>query len=292
MIRAALQEGDVTKPVDPPTGPSLVDDNEGLARDYEAVSVGRQFVSGRRLVEALAIAPGERVLDVGCGTGLLAEHIAAIVGPAGHVLGIDPLPLRVQMARDKARDRGLVNAEFRVEDANDLSSIATASFDVVFLNAVFHWLPDKTGPLRNFARVLRGQGRIGIAGTAKDRNSPMREVMAEILTQPPFSAYVRAGAYAWRVDETEMRALLDAAGFEVTRIELYEVPHIHASAEAAVRYAEASSFGNLLSHLPMELRPAARAAMVRTLPEIAAADGTIVEDGRRMIAIAVKPHGL
>lgn len=282
----------MTKPAERPTGPSLVDDDEGLARDYEAVSVDRQFVSGRRLVETLAIAPGERVLDVGCGTGLLAEHVAAIVGPAGHVLGIDPLPLRVQMARDKARERGLVNAEFRVEDANDLSSIAAASFDVVFLNAVFHWLRDKAGPLREFARVLRGRGRIGIAGTAKDRNSPMRQVMAEILTRPPFAAHPRAGAYAWRVDETEMRALLETAGFAVMKIELYEVPHVHASAEAAVRYAEASSFGNLLAHLPLELRPAARAAMVNNLPTIAAADGTIVEDGRRMIAIAVKRDGL
>ena len=272
-------------------GPSLAEDNEDLARDYEAVSVDRQFVSGQRLAKVLGIAPGERVLDVGCGTGLLAEHIAGIVGSAGHVLGTDPLPLRVQMARDKARDRCLANVEFRVEDANDLSSIAAASFDVVCLNAVFHWLPDKTGPLREFARVLRVHGRIGIAGGAKDRNSPMRQVMAETLARPPFAAHPRAGAYAWRVDETEMRRLLEAAGFDVTRIELYEVPHVHASAEAAVRYAEASSFGNLLAHLPLELRAAARAAMVGDLRTVAAADGSIAEDGRRMIAIAVKRQG-
>ena len=63
------------------TGPSLAEDNEALASDYEAISVGRQFVTGQRLVEALGIASGERVLDVGCGTGLLVEHIAGIVGP-------------------------------------------------------------------------------------------------------------------------------------------------------------------------------------------------------------------
>jgi len=69
--------------VDFKTGPSLADDSEVLARDYESISVGRQFQSGKRLVQALAISPGERVLDVGCGTGLLAEHIADVAGPAG-----------------------------------------------------------------------------------------------------------------------------------------------------------------------------------------------------------------
>ena len=85
-----------------------------------------------------------------------------------------------------------------------------------------------------------------------------------------------------------MRALLEAAGFEVTGIALYDVPYVHASADAAVRYSEASSFGNLLAHLPRELRPAARAALVSALAVIAASDGTIAQEGQRMIAIAVK----
>jgi ubiquinone/menaquinone biosynthesis C-methylase UbiE len=84
----------VTNQVQPRKGPSLADDNEGLARDYDAVSAPAvSFVSGQRLVEALAVAPGERVIDVGRGTVFLAEHIAGIAGPAGHVLDIDPLTL-------------------------------------------------------------------------------------------------------------------------------------------------------------------------------------------------------
>lgn len=270
------------------TGPSLAEDNEALASDYEAISVGRQFVTGQRLVESLGIASGERVLDVGCGTGLLVEHIAGIVGPTGHVLGIDPLPLRIEMARRKAIDRALANAEFQVGNANDLSSIASASFDVVCLNAVFHWLPDKAGPLREFVRVLKPRGRIGIGGGAKEQRSQLWQVMVEVLARPPFAAYPRPREIVWRVGEEEMRALLEAAGFEVTGIELYDVPHVHASADAVVRYSEASSFGNLLAHLPRELRSEARAALVSGLAAIAASDGTITQDGQRMIAIAVK----
>jgi ubiquinone/menaquinone biosynthesis C-methylase UbiE len=99
-------------------GPLLTEDNEELARDYERVSASHQFRSGKLLVQELAIAPGERVLDVGCGTGLLAEHIADLVGPSGAVLGVDPLPLRIALAQAKARP----NLRFKVADAYDLSS--------------------------------------------------------------------------------------------------------------------------------------------------------------------------
>src|SRR5262245_23109530 len=145
---------------EPRIGPLLTEDTDELARDYDRVSLGRQFQSGKRLVQALAIASGEHVLDIGCGTGLLAEHIADLVGPSGHVLGIDPLPPRIALAQAKARP----NLEFLVGDAYDLSSLADSSFDVVCLNAVFHWLPEKMRPLREFARVLKAGGRIGIGG--------------------------------------------------------------------------------------------------------------------------------
>ena len=271
--------------VDFETGPSLADDSEALARDYESISVGRQFQSGKRLVQTLAISPGERVLDVGCGTGLLAEHIADIAGPAGHVLGIDPLPLRIEIAQSRARP----NLAFRVGNANDLSAIPSASFDVVCLNAVLHWLPEKAGPLREFARVLRLGGRIGIGSGAKDQRSPLRGVMSRVLARPPFAAYPRPrGDITFRVDERELRDLLEMAGFDVTSIGLYDSPYEYASAEAVVRFSEASSFGNLLSHLPRELRPAARAAIARELAPLAAADGTIPQDGRRMIAIGIR----
>jgi ubiquinone/menaquinone biosynthesis C-methylase UbiE len=269
-----------------PHAPSLSEDSDQLARDYEQVSRNRQFQSGQRLVAALAIVPGERVLDVGCGTGLLAEHIADIVGSTGHVLGIDPLPLRIELAQAKAR----ANLEFRVGSAEDLSGIPDGSVDVVCLNAVFHWLPEKTGPLREFARVLRTGGRLGIGGGAKEQRSPLRGVMRRVLAQPPFADYPRpVGELYTRVDTEEMRTLMTGAGFEAVSVDLYDSLFVHASAEAVVRYAEASSFGNLFGHLPHALRPAARIALVEALTPLAAADGSFPQDGRRMIAMARKP---
>jgi len=121
-------------------------------------NVDRQFKSGQNLISELGVAPGETVLDVGSGTGLLAEFTADTVGITGAVMGIDPLPLRVELATRRSRS----NLNFAVGDAKDLSSFPRASFDVVYLNAVFHWLHEKITPLRQFNRVLKAGGRLGI----------------------------------------------------------------------------------------------------------------------------------
>jgi len=265
--------------------PSLTEDNDELARDYDRVSADRQFLSGKMLVRDLAVAAGERVLDVGCGTGLLAEYIADRVGPAGTVLGVDPLPLRIELARAKARP----NLEFKVADAYDLSSVPAADFDVVCLNAVFHWLPEKSGPLREFARVLKAGGRLGISSGAKGPRTRFQELVSGVLARPPFNAYARPpGGLTHRVDEQEMRQLPAAAGFAVKSIAARESVRGFASPELLVRYSEASSFGNLLAHLPVALRPAAREVIGREAAALAAPDGTISQSSRRMVAIAVR----
>ena len=268
--------------------PSLALDSDALAADYELLSATRQFESGKRLAADLAVGPGERVLDVGCGTGLLAEHMAGLVGSNGHVQGIDPLPLRIEMARSRAR----ANLAFEVGDANDLGALPEAGFDVVILSAVFHWLPDKPRALGQFARVLRPGGRIGLTTRPPQDSggirSPMREAMAEAMAEPPFDRHPRPYTGSiFNIDVAGMRLLLEAAGFVPGVIELRPSVQAFPTPEAAVRYVEASSFGNLLGHLPPELRPDARAAMAEKLAVIMTPEG-IVQQGRRLVAVAVR----
>ena len=269
-----------TRPIE--GAPSLALDNASLALDYERISATRQFEAGKLLVSDLGVGPGERVLDVGCGTGLLACHIAELVGSEGRVLGIDPLPLRIGLASSRAQD----NLTFEVGDAYDLARLPDSSFDVVVLNSVFHWLPEKTNPLLSFGRVLRPGGRIGICTQLKGHLTRLQIILRGVLAEPPFDRYPRIReSITFRVGADELRALFQTTGFLPVRIEVRESERQHPSAEAAVRFTEASSFGNVFGHLPAELRERAHERLRQALEEIEAPDGSIVVSTQRLIAI-------
>ena len=264
---------------------SLTLDTQELAQHYEQVSAAHQFKAGQILIEELAVAQGEKVLDVGSGTGLLAEYVVGLVGPTGSVVGIDPLPLRIALAQQKRRS----NLSFQVGTADDLREFPAASFDVVYLNAVLHWLPDKLGPLGEIYRVLKKGGRLGISTGSKDHPNQLQTIKALVLSREPYSRYVEAsGGMAQRVSASELEGLLGQSGFAVKKMEVR--PHVrhYPTPEAAIEFAEASSFGNFLGHLPAELRTAAREEIMCELEQYRTPEG-IRRDGARIIAVALKP---
>jgi arsenite methyltransferase len=268
----------------PPGTPSLHLDTDELARDYDRVSATRQFEFGKQLVAALNLRTGERVLDIGCGTGMLTHHIAEAVGPTGRALGIDPLPSRIHIAHDRARNRS--NIAFEVSDVYDLAHHRDQSYDVIVCNSVFHWLPDKTMPLLSFWRMLRPAGRIGISSIAKGPRTIIQETVHSVLSEPPFDRYPREReSITFKIDGEEMRALFETTGFGPTLIDQQPMEQNYPSAEQAVRFLEASSFGNFLGHLPQELVYRARVTILRRLAAIATDQG-IVQQRTRLVAIA------
>jgi ubiquinone/menaquinone biosynthesis C-methylase UbiE len=263
---------------------SLTLDTPALAEHYEKASVDRQFKAGKELIEKLEIQPGQRVLDVGAGTGLLAEYVAGIVGQKGWVTAVDPLPLRIAIAKRKAKP----NLTFLVGDAYDLANFGDAKFDVVYLNAVFHWFPEKTQPLLNFHRVLKRDGRIGISTGSKDHPSLVHAIQRDVLAREPYCAFVKPETgLPHRVSEHELRELLQNAGFAVRTLELSRHRTVHRSAEAALAHHQASSFGNLLGHLPPELQVRATEDIAAALQPHRSAEGFVLE-GARIFATAVR----
>ena len=265
---------------------SLIIDTPDLARHYEAASAERQFHHGKELIELLRLVPGERVLDVGCGTGLLARYAVDKVLPNGTVLGIDPLPLRIEIAKQKAT----AQLSYQVGDANELGVFQRESFDVAYLNAVIHWIREKRGPVASLFRLLAPGGRLGITTGARDGGNTLREVRTSVLAREPYRSHVGSEvAVGHHLSGGELRALLEEAGFQLERLDYVEHSFHHASGHAAVEFSNASSFGNFLGTIPEALRETARRDIAEELEKLRVAEG-IPQRVVRLVAIARKPN--
>lgn len=169
------------------------DDRQGFVAEY-----------GRDLLGTLDPQPGERILDVGCGTGTVTADIAAAVGEDGSVLGIDASPSMVDRASSQFPD-------LDVQQADVTAFTASAPFDAVFSNAALHWIDDQDAAISSVADALRPGGRfVAELGAAGNVSGIVDAVAAEGETRGvdvsnPWH-FPTLGTYASR---------LEAHGFEV-----------------------------------------------------------------------------
>jgi SAM-dependent methyltransferase len=114
------------------------------------------------------LAPGERVLDLGCGAGTDTLIAAQMVGAEGHVVAIDMTPEMLAKARAAADEMGAANVEFVESQVEDLP-LPDESVDVVISNGVIDLVPDKDAVFAQIHRVLRPGGRIQLADVTIQR---------------------------------------------------------------------------------------------------------------------------
>ena len=118
-----------------------------------------------RILEALALKPGDRVLDVGFGPGHQAFEMSSAVGPTGRVDGIDPAESAAEISRLRCSELG--NVSFQLGEASKLP-FGDAVFDAVMSSQVFEYLDDVAGGLAEMFRVLKSGGRVLIHDTDWD----------------------------------------------------------------------------------------------------------------------------
>jgi ubiquinone/menaquinone biosynthesis C-methylase UbiE len=176
------------------------DDSGGLithARGYELFAgvwfLGRRTRIWDRLVTSSGAGRGDRVLDVGCGTGYFARRIAPAVQPGGSVVGIDPSQPMV----DYATEHGPPNCTFQVAGAEDLP-FPDASFDLVVSSLAFHHFPAdrRADAVREMFRVLRPGGRVFIADI-RPPNGPVLNRIVGAVTAHAMAHATRAKSNRW-----------------------------------------------------------------------------------------------
>ncbi len=134
--------------------------DEQVSKRIEAAYAGRDVVHRRALVrEALAAAPGERVLDVGCGPGFYVAELLEAVGTNGSVVGIDSSDSMLALAA--RRCAGHDNAAFHEADATALP-VEDDGFDAALSVQVLEYVAEIPAALAELRRVLRPGGRLVI----------------------------------------------------------------------------------------------------------------------------------
>jgi arsenite methyltransferase len=259
-----------------------------LAPHYERIVIDRQLKAGRTLAAVMGIGRGHRVLELGCGTGLLSEHLARRVGHEGEVLGLDPMPLRVQIAHQKSGR----NLRFQVGDAAQPAQLArfgAGSFDAIVANGVLPSWPDAPASLAECWRLLAPGGRLGLVTPAADHPHPARVVQARVLAQVPYLPHpLPLEARDHPLDEAQLRAALRAAEFDELLLEAQHEVVLHASGRGAIEFMQASAWGRFLMHLPEALRASAHAEILAGLDALRGPEGIRFE-AVTLVAIGCKP---
>lgn len=248
-------------------------DTRDLANTYDR-SNDWVLTSGCILIEKLAVKSGDVVLDIGCGTGRLGQHVSSIIGSAGRFVGIDPLEERVNIAK---KNNEHPQAIFQRGLAEDLSFVVSDSIDIVYLNWVLHWVLSRETALNEIRRVLKTGGKVGVALPPKELNSAgVNWVIDGVLAREPYNNLVRvedAPQKRHGITTTELIYLLTAAGLKVLDVQVRMGLREFQSAQDIINFYESSLFGNFLNHVPISLRAQATADIKAEFEQYRTEDG-------------------
>lgn len=218
------------------------------------------------LIDRVRPQPGERVLDLACGTGAVAREVMTRISPNGSLVGVDISPDMLRVASEVVGTReGVV--QWQQASAESLP-LPDASFDVALCQQGLQFFPDKQGALRELRRVLKPGGRVALSVWRAIEHNPVQHAMSK-------AANGRLGAaiaVSFGLGENgALERMLEDAGFQSARVESVEKVIAFPSADEyvanTVRGAAAGlpDLRALTDHERAQLAAAVRAEVAPTL---------------------------
>lgn len=231
---------------------------------------------GRAALEAAGARPGERALDVGCGCATTSLALAAAVGDAGAVVGVDPSAPMLEVARGRARERRLTNASFVVADA--ASHVFDADFDLLFSRFGVMFFAEPTRAFVNLRGALRKGGRTAFVCWGPLADNPWFQVpmaaAGTVVPLPQPTSPEEPGPFALS-GRTRLGGILESAGFGGIQIQSVSPAVVLGTDldQAATNAIETGPVSRLLLDVDEATRMRVRAAIREKLAPHASADG-------------------
>lgn len=217
-----------------PIDPAVIADAFGRAAPtYDRAAFSFFAAFAEQLVTAVGVSPGDRVLDVACGTGAVAIAAARAAGAGGSVMATDLSPSMVEEARAAAASAGLaISAE--VGDAARVG-VGDGAFDIVLCGFGIFFLPDAAAALAEWRRVLRPGGTLGLStwdSSADERWAWESALAREFALRLPEHVLTTAVSMRGRFNTADKLAdALIEAGFEQVRTDVASIERHYEGAE-------------------------------------------------------------
>ncbi|HEX6418884.1 MAG TPA: methyltransferase domain-containing protein [Acidimicrobiales bacterium] len=239
------------------------------AEMYESAFVPAFFTQWAPILcEAAGIAPGHHVLDVACGTGVVARTAADLVGPDGRVVGVDLNEAMLTVARRVRPD-----VEWRRGDAGDLP-FGDGTFDAAVCQMALMFFPDRAAALREMRRVVRAGGTVAVAVPARlEAQAAFEPFVAMAARHAGPEAVSLLSAYFACGDLDDLAGLVESAGLRVVRAEVHTGMYRAPSVDAFVTTEVEST--PLVERIGDDVYQRIRAGAREVLAPFTAGDGSV-----------------
>lgn len=206
-----------------------------IAANYERYLVPRLFgPTADALLDAVSPARGMSVLDVACGTGIVARKVSERVGAGGRIAGVDLLSDMLEQARANSPTEPPI--EWHQASAGDMP-FSDGEFDLVLCQHGMQFFPDKAAALREMRRVMADGGRLGVIVLSDINNTPPLVALIDALGRhlgPAPAGFVQmVGALG---NQPELRGLIEGAGFSNVTVEPMSMEYRFPSPKEFVRW--------------------------------------------------------
>jgi SAM-dependent methyltransferase len=242
------------------------------------------------MLDAVALQPGERVLEVACGAGRVGLQAAGIVGDEGHVLCTDFAEPMVETVTERVERHGIANVEARVLDAEAMTFAEEERFDAVLCRMGYMLMGDPLAALSRTREALKPDGRLALAVWGSAEENPWLSlifdaVMGQLGAPPPPPEAPGPFALA---DPGRLEALLREAGFGAVKLDRLAVEQSYDS--PAGWWEEILGLGGplaaLVESMPADAAEAIRQSATSNAERFTQEDGTVTFAATAIAALA------